>query len=242
MAKKGFEKYDVEKIKSLCDGFRSSREIADIVGCPVKYVQAKMKSLDLPRMSRGALVGSKNHSYKVGRVIDRDGYALVQAPLNHPYARKKKHRNYGIILEHRLVVEKSIGRYLEPNEVVDHVDGLHLHNHPSNLRVFDKNASHLKETLVGKKPRWTKQGYQNMKTPMSQRSTLERVDTYNHRKKLGEVRLRQILLLWLSHGKDSVYLLGTHMYLEQAQIDWSKHCEIEQALRSLLLKWEQDLY
>lgn len=240
MAKKGFEKYDVEKIKRLCDGVRSSKEIANIVGCPVKYVQAKMKSFDLPRLNRGALTGAQNPAYKSGRRIDRDGYALVTAPINHPFARKRKDRNYGIILEHRLVAEKSIGRYLKHGEVVDHVDGLHLHNHPDNLRVFDKNASHLKETIRGKVPNWSRKGLENMRTPADQLQEIVPVDTYNHRKKLGEIRLKQILLAWLSLEKDSPYLLGTHRYLEQAQIDWSKRSVIEQALHSLFQKWEQD--
>jgi hypothetical protein len=67
-------------------------------------------------------------SRKNGRV-----YRLIHKP-DHPFATKS-----GYIREHRLVMEKELGRYLEPDEVVDHIDRFDtLNNHPSNLRVMKK--------------------------------------------------------------------------------------------------------
>ncbi len=40
----------IEKIKDLCDGSRSSSEIASQLGCNTKYVQRIMKEFDLPRL------------------------------------------------------------------------------------------------------------------------------------------------------------------------------------------------
>jgi hypothetical protein len=229
-----------KKISLYCDGLRTSREIAEIVDDNVKYVQRTMKKFDLPRLPQAPRCGEHNPSYKSGKTIDLDGYALVSAPLGHPYARKRVDRKYGHVLEHRLVMENTLGRYLEPHEVVDHIDGLHLHNDPSNLRLFDKNSSHLKKTLKGNVPKWSAAGLLRMRLPMNQRANLLPVDTYNRRKKLGEIRLQQILLAWLQFDINSPFLLGTHHHLEKIQVDYSSHLTIKQELDSLYLRWEQD--
>jgi hypothetical protein len=59
------------------------------------------------------------------------GYILVRAPKGHPYA-----RHDGSILEHRLVMERRIGKYLDPDEfIVHHKDGDRANNSPDNLEV-----------------------------------------------------------------------------------------------------------
>ncbi|MBS7835160.1 HNH endonuclease [Wohlfahrtiimonas chitiniclastica] len=218
----------VEKIKSLSDGVRSSEEIANLAGCSRKRVQEICLRLDLPRLPQGAQKGEANHFYKFGRSIDLDGYVEVRAPDNHPYA-----RTTGSILEHRLVMEEKIGRYLDPLEVVDHIDGLTLHNHPSNLRLFADNATHLKMTISSQLPNWSDAGIEKMKVPYYQRKEYPLVDNYQTRKARGDVRLQQILLAMLQLGKDSPYLLGTIHHLEKAGIDYSSDNKIRLALERL---------
>jgi hypothetical protein len=46
--------------------------------------------------------------------------------------------------EHRLVMEQQIGRYLESDEIVHHLDGDRLNNDPSNLEV-KKRSQHISE-------------------------------------------------------------------------------------------------
>lgn len=44
---------------------------------------------------------------------------------------------------HRVVAEQKLGRKLLPGEVVHHIDGDRLNNHPDNLMVFSSQAEHL---------------------------------------------------------------------------------------------------
>jgi len=45
-------------------------------------------------------------------------------------------------LVHRWVMEKKLGRKLEPDEVVHHRDGNKLNNSPDNLHVFSSQEEH----------------------------------------------------------------------------------------------------
>jgi hypothetical protein len=176
-------KYDRKRIIELCDGTRSSSEIAKIVGCPAKYVQKLAKKLDLPRLQPSARAGEKNHQWKTGRIIDKDGYVTVPAPAGHPGARKT-----GRILEHRLVMGQKLGRHLSRGEVVDHIDGNTLNNSPENLRLFANNGAHLSETLRGRRPKWSEEGI-----AVIQGRASPGVDTHAKKKKSYVVRTQKIL-------------------------------------------------
>lgn len=236
MPRDGYRKFDLDAIRSLCDGVRTSHQIATEIGCSAKYVQKQMAKHNLPRRPQGAQHGSLNGAWLVGRHIDLDGYALVPAPEGHPHARVS-----GQMLEHRLAAERKEGRYLRPSEVVDHIDGLHLHNDPSNLRVFASNAEHLRATTSERQPRWSDAGLEAMRVAPARRRFHPRVDIYSLRKKRGDVRLQQILLAWLSLDTGSPHLLGTHHLLERIQIDWRSRSSLEQAWASLSSRLDADL-
>jgi len=195
------------KIAELSDGVRKAREIGEILGLRMKYVHKIWKRYDLPRPKQGPPSGECNPSWSGGRVIERDGYVTIPGT----------DRIIGRSLEHRRVIETQLGRKLLKTEVIDHIDGCRLHNCPKNLRVFESNGDHLKATLSGKIPRWSPKGFSNIGY---KKVIHQRVDTYNQRKKRGDVRLQQILLAHGLLGKDSPYLLGTHRYLERAGIPY----------------------
>ena len=65
-------------------------------------------------------------------------YILIHCP-DHPFADEQ-----GYVFEHRLVMEKKIGRYLKPEERVHHINEIPSDNHPDNLMLFRTMTEHLK--------------------------------------------------------------------------------------------------
>ncbi len=68
------------------------------------------------------------------------GYVMVNIPPDHPLyiARKARGIRNALIREHRLVMEKSLGRYLLPNENVHHKNGIRHDNRIGNLELWTK--------------------------------------------------------------------------------------------------------
>lgn len=80
--------------------------------------------------------GSTNPKWKGGRVKHGDGYWQIYSP-QHPYKTK-----LGYILEHRLIMEKKIGRYLKPKEIVHHINKNKEDNRPENLKLVKNQSEH----------------------------------------------------------------------------------------------------
>lgn len=230
-------------LTELSDGRRSSREIQQLMSdrlgypCNRDYVVNTALRMNLPRRKPvNQLTGQDSPSWRHGRRINCAGYALVKAPDGHPHARKNK-----TLLEHRLVMEDKIGRFLLREEVVDHIDGLHLHNCPSNLRLFESSAEHLMSTISGKRPRWSAAGLSNIQQARRLDSGNERIDIHRQRRASGDCRLHQCILIVLKFGIDHRFACGTHRCLERAQIDWTSRPSLERALADLSQRWEADL-
>lgn len=79
--------------------------------------------------------GNKNPNWKGGYKINR-GYIFIHNP-EHPYQSK------GYVREHRLVIEKQIGRYLLPIEEVHHL-GKKSDNCLKMLMAFSNHSAHIK--------------------------------------------------------------------------------------------------
>lgn len=82
--------------------------------------------------------GEFNSNWRGGRVICEGGYIGIFKP-NHPYAGIRKY-----VLEHRLFMEKHLGRYLKPEECVHHINGIKDDNRIENLMLFESNAEHTR--------------------------------------------------------------------------------------------------
>jgi len=85
--------------------------------------------------------GVRPRNFK-GRVKSIKGYWRVFSP-DHPM--KDCHQ---YVYEHRLVMERKIGRLLLPEEVVHHINGIKDDNRPENLMLFSSESDHEKHHRV----------------------------------------------------------------------------------------------
>lgn len=82
---------------------------------------------------RGLRRGSDSRNWQGGRRHTADGYVQVWAG-DHPNRNKN---NY--VYEHRLVMERILGRPLAPGENVHHKNGIRDDNRPENLELWVKH-------------------------------------------------------------------------------------------------------
>ena len=84
----------------------------------------------------GNNVGEKNPRWKGGRYKASNGYIMVKA-----YGHPKAYRNE--IMEHRLVMEQTLGRHLTSSEKVHHINGIKDDNRIENLVLCQNDKEHL---------------------------------------------------------------------------------------------------
>lgn len=157
--------YPVSQIKSwIEDDGKTQQWIADELQrtldprVTAKLIYKVCKKRNIQCQRTGPRSGSGHPEWKGGRIVDKDGYISIYT-LDHP--NQRKHTPY--ILEHRLVMEKEIGRYLTRAEVVHHRDGNKQNNAIENLELFSSNGEHLRVTLKGQCPKWTKDGIRRIR-------------------------------------------------------------------------------
>lgn len=115
------------------------------------------------RENHNPLKGSKHPFWKGGKTKNKKGYVLI-SKKEHPYSSK-----YGLIFEHRLVMEEHIGRYLTPEEVVHHNNGIPDDNRIENLKLFKSQSIHISShkknfvcNVAGCKNKYLANGYCNL--------------------------------------------------------------------------------
>ena len=130
----------------------SMRDIAEKLKMSYSGVRYRMKKYKIPlrtdkegmntlhnRKKRSVNATGKNNSqWNGGRRNTSHGYIEIYVP-NHPNASAR-----GTVYEHRLIMEKKIGRYLLPEEDVHHIDEDKQNNHPDNLQLFSSKSEHTK--------------------------------------------------------------------------------------------------
>jgi hypothetical protein len=100
-----------------------------------KFTKSHRKNLSFSKLKE------LNPNWKYGRYITKSGYIYTLMP-NHPSAVNRKGKR-GYVAEHRLVMEKTLGRYLKKNEYVHHINGKKNDNRSSNLELILIGKTHL---------------------------------------------------------------------------------------------------
>src|SRR5215471_611130 len=151
MPPKQYHKHEQQLRKLIEVDQLTQHEVAHRLGVHRSTIEHWCRRFGLRTQRTGPRSGEKHTGWKGGRVL-RKGYWYVYAP-DHPHATKKRY-----VLEHRLVMEAILGRYLDPKEVVHHLNKDRQDNRPANLGVFPSNADHLRHELTGHVPQWTPEG------------------------------------------------------------------------------------
>src|SRR3990167_6229052 len=155
MAKRWSEKKILTAIELYQSGL-SMRQVVRKIGGKQETLKIYLIEKKIPIRPVGSyFLGKKNHRWKNGiRLIG--GYFYIYMP-DHPHCTRHK-----VYLLHRLIMERHLGRYLSPKEVVDHINRIISDNRLENLRLFSSNSEHLRITLKGKRPKWSEKGIKTL--------------------------------------------------------------------------------
>jgi len=132
--KPNFEKN--QKIIDLYISGLSSPKIGKIMNLTTGDITHILRTY-APYLKKHDRSGNKNSHWKGGITYDR-GRKLIYTP-NHPKPNKFGTHCY----EYVLIIEKKLGRYLEKNEIVHHIDGDVTNNNINNLQVMPQKE-HIK--------------------------------------------------------------------------------------------------
>ncbi len=106
-----------------------------INGADFKYGVGKFCSFSCRTAYRNSIQkGNKSNNWKGGKIKTKFGYIRSYAP-SHPFNR------FGYVLEHRLVMEKYLNRFLSKDEIVHHKNGDTSDNRIKNL-ILMKESEH----------------------------------------------------------------------------------------------------
>lgn len=99
--------------------------------CGNKLSQRKNKLGICKKCFHAESIGEKSLHWKGGRK-NNNGYVMIHKP-DHPNSDQQ-----GYVREHRLIIEKYLGRYLKKDEIIHHKNGVKNDNRLENLLLVSK--------------------------------------------------------------------------------------------------------
>jgi predicted DNA-binding protein (UPF0251 family) len=147
MGMPNWSEQEIEKLKQLLGSDLTYDQISRKLGRSEAAIQHVVTRRDIrrPKMMKQVIHSrAMRNRPKIGRKTTDKGYVFIHLP-EHPYAGKD-----GYVAEHRLVMERHIGRYLQPWEVVHHVNEIKNDNRVENLIVMSA-SDHTKHHHIGSK-------------------------------------------------------------------------------------------
>lgn len=107
----------------------------------------------ISKSKKGKYLGADSGNWRGGKCVLKGGYVFIYKP-NHPNCTKDKY-----VLEHRLIMENKIGRYLTKDEIVHHINHNPSDNKIENLMLMSKyehNKKHHTGTRFGLRKKYKK--------------------------------------------------------------------------------------
>lgn len=98
-------------------------------------ISGRVVSCGCAQRESASIRGDRHWNYKNGKSKGKNGYVVLNGA-----GRERDGRQY----EHRKVMEEKIGRKLNKEEVVHHIDGNRTNNSPDNLMLFANDSEHHK--------------------------------------------------------------------------------------------------
>jgi hypothetical protein len=121
---------------------KSINQISKIIGVSTRIVKKYLDEFGIQTFAHKEAnkifnSGERCNNWKGGKTI-LNGYIAILKP-EHPHT-----IGGGYVYEHRLIMEKHLKRYLRPEEIVHHINGIKTDNRLENLEILS-NSQHRKK-------------------------------------------------------------------------------------------------
>jgi hypothetical protein len=146
MSKRKYERWTPERLEKAIKAYsgKTLRDAASAVGSDAKSLKAKFLAAGVTirpyDRAKAQKKGAESQNFKKGRKLSRAGYVMILKKS--PSKKLRGDQRYD--WEHRLVMEKHLGRKLKKKEVVHHINGDTKDNRIENLALFESSGAHTR--------------------------------------------------------------------------------------------------